>query len=221
MRKRLLFILIIVIAFNMVGCKKAEEDDNEFIITDEEREVLKKSYKDLDEKERITLSIIEIKINKPESMATEEDKQNFERLQQEKEEYGERLAEINKSNNDEPLEVDRKSELETTVKNIIKNGDYNKVAIEDITINDDMGRDEEGYYIALIRLKFGPKNRINTANEMMRMYSDDIVATLANKGIEDISEAVVFWEDEYNNRSLKYAYEFKDGKFYVMDIMGE
>lgn len=28
-----------------------------------------------------------------------------------------------------------------------------------------------------------------------------------------MSEAVVFWKNEYNNRSLKYAYEFKDGNF--------
>ena len=52
MRKRLLFILIVMIVFNMAGCNKAEKDDNEFTITNEEREVLKKSYEELDENER-------------------------------------------------------------------------------------------------------------------------------------------------------------------------
>ena len=32
--------------------------------------------------------------------------------------------------------------------------------------------------IALVHLTFGVKNREETANEMMRMYSDDLVATL-------------------------------------------
>ncbi|NMD34209.1 MAG: hypothetical protein GYA84_09535 [Firmicutes bacterium] len=168
MRKRLLFILIVMIVFNMAGCNKAEKDDNEFTITNEEREVLKKSYEELDENER------------------------------------------------------RKAELETTVEDIIKNRDYgDDVVIEDIAINRDMGRDEEGYYVALVRLKFERKNRRKTANEMMRMYSDDIVATLADKGVEDVSEAAVFWKDEYNNRNLKYAYEFKNGKFYITDVVGE
>jgi len=56
---------------------------------------------------------------------------------------------------------------------------------------------------------------------MMRMYSDDMVATLANQGVNDVSEAVVFWEDDYNNRTVKYAYEFMNGAFYVADIAGE
>ena len=55
----------------------------------------------------------------------------------------------------------------------------------------------------------------------MKMYSDDLVATLAKKGITDISEAAIFWEDEYNNRNVKYAYEYKDGEFYIEDIAGE
>ena len=55
----------------------------------------------------------------------------------------------------------------------------------------------------------------------MRMYSDDLVATLAENGVTDISEAVIFWEDEYNNRTVKYAFEYRNGGFYITDIMGE
>ncbi len=117
-------------------------------------------------------------------------------------------------------ELDEKSEIETTIKNRIKE-QYHNVTIDDIRINDDLGRDEEGYYIVLVDLRFEVKNRRKTANEMMRMYSDDLVAILAKKGIESISEACVFWEDEYNNRNLKYAYKFTDGNFYIMDVVGE
>ncbi len=65
------------------------------------------------------------------------------------------------------------------------------------------------------------KQSIITANQMMKMYSDDLVTTLAKKGIKDISEAAVFWKDSYNNRNLKYAYEYRNGGFYVTDVMGE
>ena len=118
------------------------------------------------------------------------------------------------------LEFERKSYIEKSIKDRVQD-EYHSVSIEKITINDDMGKDEEGYYIALIKLVFEAKNRRKTANEMMRMYSDDLVATLASKGIDDISRAVVFWKDGYNNRQLKYSYNFKDGKFYITDIMGE
>jgi hypothetical protein len=65
------------------------------------------------------------------------------------------------------------------------------------------------------------KQSIITANQMMKMYSDDLVATIAKKGIQDISEAALFWEENYNNRNLKYVYEYRNGGFYVTDVMGE
>lgn len=117
------------------------------------------------------------------------------------------------------VELDRNSELEKAIRDRVEEGDYRKVSVDRITINDNLGHDEEGYYIALVHLVFGVQNREKTANEMMRMYSDDLAATLANQGINDISEIAVFWEDEYNNRNLKYAYEYKDGEFYITDIM--
>ncbi len=55
----------------------------------------------------------------------------------------------------------------------------------------------------------------------MKMYSNDLMASLAKKGITDISEAAIFWEDKYNNRNVKYSYEYKDGNFYITDIAGE
>jgi hypothetical protein len=44
---------------------------------------------------------------------------------------------------------------------------------------------------------------------------------LANQGFEDITEAAIFWQDDYNNRSVKYAYEYRDGGFFISDIAGE
>lgn len=126
-------------------------------------------------------------------------------------------------NNTEVLDVelDRKEEISDMIKSRISDGEYKNVKTDKITINENLGTDIEDDYIALVYLLFDIKNKKDTGNKLMRMYSDDLAATLANEGIEDVVEIAVFWEDEYNNRSVKYAYEYKDGAFYIMDIAGE
>lgn len=115
----------------------------------------------------------------------------------------------------------REDEIESVINNRINEGEYNDSTLEKIQINKDMSQEDSDKYIALVYLTFDIKNSTKTANDMMRMYSDDLSATLADKGVEDVTEVAVFWKDEYNNRDVKYAYEYKDGKFFVSDIAGE
>lgn len=121
----------------------------------------------------------------------------------------------------EDREINRKSELEKAIRNRINDGDYTYTKLDRITINENLGTDIPDDYIVLVYFIFDIKNTRNTGNNLMRMYSDDLVATLANKGITDISEAAIFWEDQYNSRSVKYAYEFRNDGFFIMDIAGE
>lgn len=116
---------------------------------------------------------------------------------------------------------DRKLGIETSIRDKFNSGDYTNAKLNSITINENLGTDTSDDYIALVYLKFDIKNSRETGNEVMKMYSNDLVAKLANEGITDISEVAVFWEDEYNNRSVKYAYEYKNDGFYIMDIAGE
>jgi len=118
-------------------------------------------------------------------------------------------------------EVDRKSEIEALIKDRINDDDYKNTKLDRITINENLGTDTPNDYIALVYFEFDIQNTRKTGNEVMRMYSDDLVATLAENGVTDISEAVIFWEDEYNNRTVKYAFEYRNGGFYITDIMGE
>lgn len=118
-------------------------------------------------------------------------------------------------------ELTRELEIKAIVKSRIDDGDYLNAKLDRIRVNKDYGSEEQDKYIVLVDLIFDIKNTRQTGNEMMRMYSDDLVATLANQGIDDVSEAAVFWEDDYNNRTVKYAYEFMDGAFYIADIAGE
>lgn len=108
----------------------------------------------------------------------------------------------------ETVTSDRKTEIEKYIRDRIGEGDYDKVEIETITINNNLSIEEQSYYIALIYLDFKAKNGTKTANEMMKMYSDDLVATLADEGIKDISEVSIFLKDEYNNRDLTPNAEF-------------
>lgn len=116
---------------------------------------------------------------------------------------------------------DRKSEIETLIKDRINDGDYGDAKLEKITINENLGTDKPDAYIALVYLDFNRANKRQTGNEVMRMFSDDLVATLAKQGVTDVSEAAIFWKDDYNNRNVKYAYEYRNGGFYITDIMGE
>jgi len=126
------------------------------------------------------------------------------------------------SGEEEPETVSRSTEIENAIRSRIDEGKYNNAKLDKITINNDYGSDSpEDYFIALVYFVFDIKNTRATGNEVMRMYSDDLVATLANQGIEDITEAAIFWQDDYNNRSVKYAYEYRDGGFFISDIAGE
>jgi hypothetical protein len=127
--------------------------------------------------------------------------------------------------NDDQEENDQKlspeDEIEKAIQERIDEGDYRNAEPTQIRVNRNMGDDENETYIALVNFDFTISNRIETGNDVMGLYSDDLAATLANKGFENIAEIAIFWDDEYNDRNLKYAYKFKDGSFYVSDIAEE
>lgn len=115
---------------------------------------------------------------------------------------------------------DRQSEIAKVIKSTIAERDYSSAKKTGMEINYNAGTDD-GSFIALVYFDFDISNTRKTANGMMRMYSDDLVATLAKKGITDVNEAVIFWRDDYNNRDVKYAYEYRNGGFFITEIMGE
>lgn len=228
MEKFIALIISIILVFSIVACEKTKTTDNEtgLAITEEEREMLGKSYKELGDEELLVLDVIDIKVNSPDSTATKEDKENYKRLIREKEEFMKKLSETNKLSdvekvtNQDPKAV-QKSEIETAIRSRADDGDYTSTELDKITINENLGTDTPDDFVALIYFDFKVKNRRKTGNEVMRMYSDDLVATLAKRGMKNISEAAIFWKDKYNNRNVKYAYEYRDGGFYIIDIAGE
>lgn len=188
-------------------------------LTEHEKELLSKSYDELDYAGRTMFADIVKKFKELPENIQNEHKASLDRLSAEKEAWQEKQRLLREEEAKKP--ENRKRAIESAIKGRVNEGDYRGVSVDKITINEDMGKNEKGYYIVLVNLNFEVPNREKTANEMMRMYSDDLVASLAKKGIADVSEAAVFWKDKYNNRNLKYAYEYRNGGFYITDIMGE
>ncbi len=94
---------------------------------------------------------------------------------------------------------------------------YSKTSVESITINDDLGTDVEGDYIALVNLTWDVRNSSATTEEMLQMYSDDLAASLAIDHPE-VQEVAIFWHVPYlGSNSSKWAYERKDGGMYLTD----
>ncbi|KGO14289.1 hypothetical protein NZ45_07975 [Clostridium botulinum] len=190
MKKLLITISLVLILISLIGCENKNENKNN---TTETKTV---SQQKEDEKNK------EIEESKQEVVEDNKKSENSE-------------------DKSKPIEQkkDPKSEIETSINDIFNNGDYTNAKLNSITVNENLGTDISNDYIALVYLKFDIKNSRKTANEVMKMYSDDLVAKLAS--CSEISEIAVFWEDEYNNRTVKYAYKHKNDGFYIMDIAGE
>lgn len=115
----------------------------------------------------------------------------------------------------------RKAEIYDIVLNRIESGDYLNTTITEIKLNDNMGDPADGDFILLVYGSFDIRNSKDTGNNVMKMYANDLMASVAGEGVTEIAEGVVFWKDDHNNRTVKYAYEYKDGNFYIADVIGE
>ncbi|WP_173915230.1 hypothetical protein [Halobacillus sp. Marseille-Q1614] len=104
-------------------------------------------------------------------------------------------------------ELDKK-EIKEKVKSISK--DYQTTTIQDIRVNEDLGKGEG--YIVLIDLSFDIKNKPDTAKEMIDMYSNDLGANLAD--LETVNEVTTFWVVPYlqeDGNIVKYNMERVEG----------
>lgn len=94
---------------------------------------------------------------------------------------------------------------------------YSDTEIDSITINDDLGTDTPGDYVVLVRLIWNGKNSSSMAKEVLKVYSDDLAASLY-EGSADVQEIAVFWTVPYlNNGNGKCAYERKSDGMYLTD----
>lgn len=98
---------------------------------------------------------------------------------------------------------------------------YTSTDISSITINDDLGTDEDGDYIALVYLTWNVKNKPDTTKDVLAMYSEDFAARIGTD-ILDVSEFAVFWTVPYyseTDTAVKYSYERVEGGMVQTDSM--
>ena len=116
----------------------------------------------------------------------------------------------------EPEVLTEKEQIEKILTERIE--EYHNAVIDRITINDDLGTEDENDYIALVYLTWNTKNSGKLSKEMLKMYSDDLAATLANEN-DTVQEIAIFWTVPYLNDTAKCSYERVPDGFVVMDEM--
>ncbi|PRR91753.1 Got1/Sft2-like family vesicle transport protein [Bacillus atrophaeus] len=94
------------------------------------------------------------------------------------------------------------------------------VSVEDVEVNQDLGTDKNGQYIALVHLSFDLKNSLARTKKMIELYSDDLAARTA---IDDksVNELTVFWKAPYideNETLAKISYKRSGEKMRVSEI---
>lgn len=110
------------------------------------------------------------------------------------------------------------SEIETAIRQIVAEN-YSKTDVEKITINKNLGTEDDGDYIALVYLTWNVKNGPDTTKRMMAMYSEDFAARTGTN-LPNVSEVCIFWKIPYYDESdtlVKYSYARKGAGMYQTD----
>lgn len=94
---------------------------------------------------------------------------------------------------------------------------YSRTDIDKITINEDLGTEEEGDYVALTYLIWNVQNKPDMTETMLQMYSNDLAASIAIDHPE-VHSMAVFWQVPYlGENTSKWSYERKGEGMYMDD----
>ena len=106
-----------------------------------------------------------------------------------------------------PIEIPTGSKIESSIRNHVDKS-YRDTDIDSVTVNNDS--------IALVHLTWNVKNTADTTKKTLKMYSDDLAATMAQEH-KELTEIAVFWKVPYLSSDCKWHYECKDGKAFMDD----
>ncbi len=99
-----------------------------------------------------------------------------------------------------------KEKVEKKVKEYIDEN-YTYTELDSITLNENLGTDDDEDYIAMVYLTWNQKNSGNTSKKMLDLYSSDMAARMYDD-MPEIQELAVFWTVPYlNNGSAKISFE--------------
>lgn len=96
---------------------------------------------------------------------------------------------------------------------------YDSTDLDSLTVNPNLGTDEDGDYIVLVYLTWNTKNSGKMSKEMLDMYSSDMAARLYDD-IPEIQELALFWTVPYlNDGSAKLSFERVEGGMKYSDVI--
>ncbi|MCR4704508.1 MAG: hypothetical protein K5641_00435 [Lachnospiraceae bacterium] len=96
---------------------------------------------------------------------------------------------------------------------------YTYTDIDNISVNPNLGTNDENDYILLVYLTWNQKNKADTTKKMIDMYSSDM-AVRVYQDIPEISEMSLFWTVPYlNNGNAKISFEKADGGMKYTDTV--
>ena len=153
-------------------------------------------------------------VKKNTEIESETKSQNTEKaIESEVTENTEKTTESEVTENTEISEYDKvKNQIHSYI-----NANYTNTVLDDLTVNDDAGTDEDGDYVVLVNLTWNQKNKGSTSQEMLDLYSSDIAAR-TYKDLPEVQELCIFWTVPYlNDGKAKISFERTDGGMVYTD----
>lgn len=130
--------------------------------------------------------------------------------------YPSEAADEPTAESEEPESIE--SKVEKKVQEYI-DANYAETVIDSISVNDDLGTDVEGDYVAIVRLTWNRSNSKKLSKEVLDLYSSDMAARMYND-LPEIQELAVFWTVPYLiDGSAKFSFERKSDGMYYTDIV--
>lgn len=118
------------------------------------------------------------------------------------------------------VELTEEEQIKADLKRIVSEK-YTSTDVTEITLNENLGTDDESDYVALVYLTWNVKNKPDTTKQILAMYSEDF-ASRVGENIQAITDFAIFWTVPYYSETetaAKYSYERKDGGMYQTDSM--
>jgi len=111
-------------------------------------------------------------------------------------------------------------QIEADLRKIVEDN-YSSTDMTELTLNENLGTEDEDDYVALVYLTWDVPNSANTTKQMLALYSEDLAARVGSD-LEAITDLAIFWTVPYYSETTaaaKYSYERTDEGMYQTDVV--
>ncbi|NUI58974.1 hypothetical protein HUN88_04220 [Bacillus amyloliquefaciens] len=122
-------------------------------------------------------------------------------------------------NEDENTTTVIENETEEDQINDLVENNLKNVSVDKIELNQDMSKNKEKQYIALVHLSFNLKNTPERAKKITQTYSEDLAARISDK-VKSVDQLIIFWKIPYLNDNAvlaKNSYVRSGSHFIIAD----